>query len=413
MWVWITTISAAIPTRSVWYAVLVRTVRLSRCSEHNSYFMVVPLFLFFPFPPYARVYSHCRNIYPFIETVRPTGALVTLVRWRKWISLHFSWFFQGTTAIFFFFMMYILFRFGHIHLSRPQITDRRQHRDSSFLSTGSAFNPNRLSTNLNGPEFSTFSYMCLCFTSGIASGFFALSVSQTIWNQEGHYFANPGYRSQDEIDLFAINMTVTQWGFAGWMKYLLVAVNVCLAVHCFQLPMSLRSCWYPMLRHYTWGWIGDCIDGLAIVASISGVCVSMGLGAVQLVSGFIFLGWVDSNATAKQLTSIQGTIIWVITVLFSASVVSGLHGGVRFLSTVALAVNVLFLCLVFILDDSKFLLNLIVQETGYYAQNSMFEINFWTDAFGQLREGSGRAVDGKAADQEWTDAWSVFYAAWW
>jgi choline-glycine betaine transporter len=78
-----------------------------------------------------------------------------------------------------------------------------------------------------------------------------------------------------------------------------------------------------------------------------------------------------------------------------------------------LAVNVLFLCLVFILDDTKFLLNLIAQETGYYFQNSMLEINFWTDAFGQLREGSGRAVDGKAADQGWTDAWSVFYAAWW
>jgi choline-glycine betaine transporter len=350
------------------------------------------------------------------------------VKWRKWISLHFSWFFQGTTAIFFFFMMYILYRYGHIHLGRP---DQRQHRDSSLLSVRSSFNP-------NGPEFSTFSYMCLCFTSGIASGFFALSISQTIWNQDGHYFANPGYRSQDELDLFAVNLTVTQWGFAGWTKYLVVAVNMCLAVHCFQLPMSLRSCWYPMLRHYSWGYIGDCMDGLAIVTSISGVCVSMGLGALQLVSGFVYLKWVDSNATAKQLTSIQGTVIWVITVLFSASVVSGtfrvrvglrdhesirylfanvtgsgLHGGVRILSSVALAVNLLFLCLVFILDDTKFLLNLVVQETGYYFQNSMFEINFWTDAFGQLREGSGRAVDGKAADQGWTDAWSVFYAAWW
>jgi hypothetical protein len=32
---------------------------------------------------------------------------------------------------------------------------------------------------------------------------------------------------------------------------------------------------------------------------------------------------------------------------------------------------------------------------------SLFLLNFWTDAFGQLHEGSGRAVDGKAADLGW------------
>lgn len=64
-------------------------------------------------------------------------------------------------------------------------------------------------------------------------------------------------------------------------------------------------------------------------------------------------------------------------------------------------------------DDTKYLLNLQVQEVGYFLQNSILQLNFWTDAFGQLREGGGRAVDGNAAEAWWMNAWMIFYQAWW
>lgn len=69
--------------------------------------------------------------------------------------------------------------------------------------------------------------------------------------------------------------------------------------------------------------------------------------------------------------------------------------------------------LVLTMDDSKFLMNLIVQETGYFLQNSIAQLNFWTDAFGQLREGNGRASDGGASPEWFMENWVVFYQAWW
>lgn len=69
--------------------------------------------------------------------------------------------------------------------------------------------------------------------------------------------------------------------------------------------------------------------------------------------------------------------------------------------------------MIFIMDDTKFILNLNIQEVGYFMQHSLLELNFWTDAFGQLREGGGRAVDGKASAAWWMDAWMIFYQAWW
>jgi hypothetical protein len=53
------------------------------------------------------------------------------------------------------------------------------------------------------------------------------------------------------------------------------------------------------------------------------------------------------------------------------------------------------------------------QEIGYYLQYSVLQLNFWTDAFSQLREGSGRAVDGHAGDIDWMPNWILFATGWW
>jgi choline-glycine betaine transporter len=51
---------------------------------------------------------------------------------------------------------------------------------------------------------------------------------------------------------------------------------------------------------------------------------------------------------------------------------SGLQAGVKFLSQLALSLGMILTLLVFIMDDSKFLMNLMVQEVGYYFQWSIF-----------------------------------------
>jgi choline-glycine betaine transporter len=69
--------------------------------------------------------------------------------------------------------------------------------------------------------------------------------------------------------------------------------------------------------------------------------------------------------------------------------------------------------IVLILEATPYILNLQVQSVGHYFQWTTFQMNFQTDAFGQLRAGEGRAVDGNAAEVWWMDAWTVFYWNWW
>jgi choline-glycine betaine transporter len=336
-------------------------------------------------------------------TVNPDHALSSLVAFRTYFAAASTWFFQGSTGIFVLFHVYLVYRFGHVHFGRRQRVSRpptAETRNGAELNSHDE--SDEYQEELEAPEFSTVWYICMILACGLGSGFYATCVSQTLASRAGHFYAAAGYRSQDELDLMSITISLSTWGLSGWSTYLMVAINMCLVVHCFELPMALRSCFYPILRHYTWGWMGDLIDTVAIVSTISGVTTVIGVWSARIVSGFIFNGWVDENATQGHITAIQNTIIWLITIVSTASVLSGLQGGVRILSGWAVAFACLLLFLVAIMDDTKFLLNLIAQETGHYLQ-TFFLLNFWTDAFGQLKEGSGRAVDGKATEIGWSE----------
>lgn len=107
---------------------------------------------------------------------------------------------------------------------------------------------------------------------------------------------------------------------------------------------------------------------------------------------------VDANATNDTLTNVQIIVIWCITAIATGSVLSGLSIGIKYLSNIAFFFGVFLLFAVFVLDRTAYQLNLIVQSIGYYFQYNIFLINFWTDAFGQLREGEGRAIDDSAAE---------------
>jgi choline/glycine/proline betaine transport protein len=286
--------------------------------------------------------------------------------------------------LFIIFMAYITFRYGHVQFG---------------------------TTPDGEPEFSTLSYCCMIFAAGVSVGMLLFHVSEPLSHQTGHYFANAGYRSQDEVDMFAINMAVTNWGVTGWITFLVVAVCMSLAGHVYALPMTFRSCFFPILGPYTWGWMGDGIDSLAIIVTITGICTTLGLCAVHIVVGLQYLGWVDAHSTMSHITSVETATIWIMTFMATASAISGLRGGIRLLSLFALALSTLMLLLVTVLDDAKFLLNLQVQELGYYIQYTTLQLHTWTDAFGQLRAGSGRAVDGKAADETWMDYWMIYTQA--
>ena len=51
------------------------------------------------------------------------------------------------------------------------------------------------------------------------------------------------------------------------------------------LPLTMKSCFYPLMGNSIFGWMGDVIDSLCIMSILFGVCTSLGLGTRQLNAG--------------------------------------------------------------------------------------------------------------------------------
>ena len=166
--------------------------------------------------------------------------------------------------------------------------------------------------------------------------------------------------------------------------------------------MTIRSCFYPLLGDWMYGFVGDAIDILSIVSTMFGVCTTLGLGAMTLNSGINRVHSDVSESVDNQII-----LIWVVTGMATVSVITGLKVGVRRLSEICFGLGVALMLIILFYDNTFYLLNLYVQSIGYYFQH-FIQIGFHTEAFAQL----GNAPDGKQA-QEWIDAWTIFYWGWW
>ena len=93
------------------------------------------------------------------------------------------------------------------------------------------------------------------------------------------------------------------------------------------LPLTMRTCFYPIIGENIFGIIGDLIDILCIICTMFGVCTSLGLGATQLNNGIHRI-----NPGINESTEVQIIIIWCVTACATASVISGLKFGIRRLS---------------------------------------------------------------------------------
>ena len=199
-----------------------------------------------------------------------------------------------------------------------------------------------------------------------------------------------------------MNLTLFHWGLHGWIVYVVVGLLLAFVGYRKGLPMTLRSCFYPLIGDKVYGWIGDATDVMSVVCTMFGVCTSLGLGAMQLNTGFKRL-----NSSVELSTTNQIIIIWAVTACATASVVSGLKLGIRRLSEICFGLGMFIMMVGIFADDTWHILNVYVQSIGYYFQ-WIIQLGWHTDAFAQL----GNAPDGKEA-KGWMSDWTIFYWGWW
>ena len=74
----------------------------------------------------------------------------------------------------------------------------------------------------------------------------------------------------------------------SWIVYCLVGLLLAHMSHRENLPLTMKSCFYPLIGDRIFGWMGDLIDLLSVLTTLFGVCTSLGLGLVCTIEDKTF-----------------------------------------------------------------------------------------------------------------------------
>ncbi|WP_276497494.1 BCCT family transporter [Pontibacter litorisediminis] len=258
-----------------------------------------------------------------------------------------------------------------------------------FYVAFSRFGKIRLGGKDAKPEFSTSSWFAMLFSAGMGIGLLFWSIAEPINHFQTPPLGEPGTPAAARQ---AMNYTFLHWGLHAWAIYALVALALAFFTYNRQLPLTVRSAFYPFLGERIHGVVGHVIDILAVIATLFGLATSLGLGVQQVAAGLNHV----FPAIVNDITT-QIILIVVITGIATISVVTGVDKGVRILSEWNIRIALFILVAVLVLGPTVFILGSYVQNTGSYIGNFM-QLSFWNEAY---------------STRNWQGGWTVFYWAWW
>lgn len=282
---------------------------------------------------------------------------------KLWITDKLGWYYLILTTIIVFFCIFLIFSpIGKLKLGRPN----------------------------DKPEFNTVSWFAMLFSAGMGIGLVFYGAAEPI-----SHFASPPNADPQSTEVFteSLRSTFFHWGFHAWAVYGVVALALAYAQFRKGEPGLLSKTLRPILGDHVDGLIGTIIDVLAVFATVIGVAVSLGMGALQISGGLNYLFGLPNTIVTQSI------IIVVVTILFIMSAWSGLSKGIQYLSNLNIGLGTLLLITGLIVGPTVLILNMFTSSTGSLLNSFLFN--------------SFDAAATNPQKREWMSDWTLYYWGWW
>lgn len=280
-----------------------------------------------------------------------------------WITNTLGWYYLILTTVIVFFCIFLIFSpIGKLKLGRPN----------------------------DKPEFNTVSWFAMLFSAGMGIGLVFYGAAEPL-----AHFASPPNADPKSTAAFteSLRSTFFHWGFHAWAVYGVVALALAYAQFRKGEPGLLSKTLRPILGNRVDGPIGTFIDVLAVFATVVGVAVSLGMGALQIAGGLHYLFGVPNNIVT------QSVIIVVVTILFIMSAWSGLSKGIQYLSNLNIGLGTILLLSALFIGPTILILNMLTSSTGSLLNSFLFN--------------SFDAAATNPQKREWMASWTLYYWGWW
>lgn len=281
----------------------------------------------------------------------------------NWLLTNFNWLYIGSVSICFIFLM-VLFvsRFGRM----------------------------RLGVDGEQPEHSTKSWFAMLFAGGLGSVLMFYGVAEPL-----NHAVNVPMQDAEPLSNKAVGeamgFTLYHFGLHMWVILALPGLALGYFIYKRHLPPRVSSIFAPLLGDAIYRWPGKIIDALAIIGTVFGIAVSVGLGTLQINSGLAKL------FGAPQVAWVQIGILAVIVTASAVSVSTGLNKGIKWLSNINILTATGLMVFVLLTGPTLLLLRGTMDATSLYAEY-LPKIMFWSDS--------------QDVHPGWQGKWTVFYWAW-
>lgn len=254
----------------------------------------------------------------------------------------------------------------------------------------SRFGRLRLGRDDERPAFSRFTWYAMILSAVMGIGLISYGVAEPISHLTAppHGLAEP---MTPRAAVTAMQFSFFDWGLHAWGIFAVVGLAMAWSMFRRGRPGLVSALFRPLLGRRVDGPIGGAIDVFAVIATLFGTTTSLGLGAMQINGGFTALFGVPESRT------LQFGIIGVITLLFTASALTGVSRGIRYLAQTSMGLGGLLVVFVLITGPTIYLADLYVQSVGRY--------------LGQLVTTS--LITPAGGDLEFMQSWTYFMLAWW
>ncbi|MFF4007166.1 BCCT family transporter [Streptomyces sp. NPDC001717] len=256
----------------------------------------------------------------------------------------------------------------------------------------SRFGRIRLGRDDSEPEFTNLAWIAMMFSAGMGIGLMFYGVGEPLT----HYLAPPpasgAAPASGASALSAMEYSFFHWTLTPWAIYGIVGLALAYATFRKGRGNRLSSAFVPLMgEERANGRAGKAIDLLAVFATVFGTATSLGLGALQVSKGLNITTGIEDS------TSVELIIIVALSAAFVLSAFSGLHKGVKWLSTINIVLAATLMLFVFVLGPTVYVLDVIPASVGGYL-HELVPMATRTGAF---------------TDSAWLGAWTIFYWAWW
>lgn len=247
----------------------------------------------------------------------------------------------------------------------------------------------RLGSDDSKPEFSFRSWIGMLFSSGLGVGLVFFGVAEPM----EHFMIAPfegGETENAEAARMAMGYSFFHWGISQWSIFGVAGLAIGYHQYRKKKDGMISTSLEPLFGQNYNKPSRNIIDILAVIATVTGMATSVGLGIMQMDGGLNIAFGIPSGATTQIILTV------LMTALFLFSTITGLKRGMKWLSNLNMILAAVVTIFVMFAGPFTFIVESIVLGLGDYL-STYVPYSLRTQPH---------------TNEVWVEEWTVFYWAW-